>query len=99
MASMDLDSFLAQVGANIQKARWLAGLTQEAAAASVRISYRYYREVETGRRNPSLVVLADIARAFGVEVVDLVETPESRPMRPPLYSRKAVSPTRTRAHG
>lgn len=93
---MTPDEFAKAVGLNVQKARWLAGLTQEDAATAARISYRYFAETERGRRNPSLDVLLAIGNALGVTVADLVEIPEARPMRPPLFSRKAEPPPRGR---
>ncbi len=95
---MDADEFAKLVGLNVKKARWLKGFTQEAAAARIGISYRYYREIEVGRRNPTLDVLLKVAVELGVTVADLVEVEGSRPMRPALFSREAQHPGRGRSH-
>lgn len=69
---MDNATFLRRVGANIRKARWLQGLTQEEAAAG-RISYRYYQEVERGERNPTLETLRTLSTILKVPVAVLVD--------------------------
>jgi transcriptional regulator with XRE-family HTH domain len=95
---VDLPTFLRRVAANIKKARWAAGLTQEEAAAEV-LSFRYYQEVERGERNPSVGTLFSLARRLGVTAAALVEvdvaaTDRARarmkeaPARPPRRGRR-----------
>jgi transcriptional regulator with XRE-family HTH domain len=79
----------------IRLARWRRGLDQEEAASKIGLSYRYFAEVERGVRNPTLDVLAAIAKALDVSVADLVDV-ESRPrvdlraleLEPPPRGRK-----------
>lgn len=61
----------------IRLARWRKRLDQEQAAAKIGLSYRYFAEVERGVRNPTIDVLAAIAKALDVSVADLVDV-ESR---------------------
>jgi transcriptional regulator with XRE-family HTH domain len=67
-----------RVGAMIRLARWRRRLDQEEAASKIGLSYRYFAEVERGVRNPTLDVLAAIAKALDVSVADLVDV-ENRP--------------------
>jgi transcriptional regulator with XRE-family HTH domain len=67
------DSFLRQLGANIRKARWIAGLTQEEVAAQG-LTYRYFQEMERGRRNPTVRTLFTLARILDTSVSLLTQT-------------------------
>jgi len=67
------DSFLRQLGANIRRARWIAGLTQEEVAAQG-LTYRYFQEMERGRRNPTARTLFTLARILGTSVSLLTQT-------------------------
>lgn len=79
----------------IRLARWRKNLDQEQAAAKIGLSYRYFAEIERGVRNPTLDVLAAIAKALDVSVADLVDV-ESRKridlgkldLEPPRRGRK-----------
>lgn len=66
-------AFRLKVAARIKKARWRLGWTQADAAFRVGLTFRYFAEVERGRRNPSLDTLLAIARALKVKVADLVD--------------------------
>ena len=69
---MDFAEFLSNLGNNLRRARWAAGMTQEQVAAKG-ISYRYYQELERGQRNPTLRTLNEIAEILNTSVVALVE--------------------------
>jgi len=75
---MDAARFRRLVGDNIRRARWLRGITQQAAAEAAGLTYRYFQEVERGERNPTLDVVHAIATGLGVAVVDLVDVPGAR---------------------
>ena len=70
---MDTKTFQRRVGANLRRARWAAGLTQEEVAEGDVVSYRYYQELERGQRNPTLGILLEIARTLGTTVSALVD--------------------------
>ncbi len=70
---MSPEVFRRKVAARIKKARWRLGWTQADAAFRVGLTFRYFAEVERGRRNPSLDTLLAIARALKVRVADLVD--------------------------
>lgn len=61
-----------RVGLNVQRLRQARRLSQEALAYESDVHQTYLSGVERGRRNPSLLVLARIADALGVDVEDLV---------------------------
>ncbi len=61
-----------RVGLNVQRLRRLRDLSQEELAHRAGIHQTYLSGVENGRRNPSIVVLARIATALGVDVEELV---------------------------
>jgi transcriptional regulator with XRE-family HTH domain len=62
--------YLRRIGQNVRRARWAAGLTQEAVAAHG-ITYRYYQEIERGARNPTLRTLHHLAQVLHTTVAAL----------------------------
>jgi transcriptional regulator with XRE-family HTH domain len=56
-----------RVGRRIREARDGRGLTQEVLADKVGISRGYLARIETGRHEPSLTMLAKLAKALGVK--------------------------------
>lgn len=70
---MDLAAFRRRVGANVKRARWAAGLTQEEAAARRGIDLRHYQKIEAGRVDPKVSMLYSLAAGLGTTVAALVE--------------------------
>lgn len=60
-----------RVGLNVQALRRERGLSQEELAHRAAMHQTYLSGVERGRRNPSVLVLARIADALGVDIEDL----------------------------
>lgn len=60
------------VGRNAARLRKEAGLTQEQLAERCGLSQQYLSGLESGRRNPTVVTLYEIAAALGVSHVELV---------------------------
>ena len=60
------------VGKNIRSLRRAAELTQEELAAEVGVDMRYLGGIERGQENPSLAVIARIAKALGVSASSLL---------------------------
>ncbi|MEZ4226682.1 MAG: helix-turn-helix transcriptional regulator [Polyangiaceae bacterium] len=96
-------TFRRKVAERIRKARWRLGWTQADAAFRVGLTFRYFAEVERGRRNPSLDTLLAIARALKVKVVDLVDVEpgarvdlEKLRANPPKTGRKPTRVTRAK---
>lgn len=67
-----MDDWRAIVGSNVRQLRKAAGITQEQLAFEAKIDLTYVGGIERGRRNPSVLVLARIATAVGVEPADLL---------------------------
>jgi transcriptional regulator with XRE-family HTH domain len=68
-----MQDWCAIVGKNVRRLRLQKGLTQEELAFEAEIDLTYVGGIERGRRNPSLMVLARIAKALGVQLPKLLE--------------------------
>lgn len=62
------------LGTNIRRLRKARGLSQEKLAADSGIDMRYLGGIERGQENPSMAVVADIAKALGVQLITLLES-------------------------
>jgi len=60
------------VGGNIRRLRTERGLSQEEVAHRVGVVTTYLGQIERGRRNPTIGVLARIANALDVRLVELI---------------------------
>ncbi|MDI2060652.1 MULTISPECIES: helix-turn-helix domain-containing protein [Bradyrhizobium] len=59
------------VGGNVRRLRQSRRMTQEELAFEAQIDLTYVGGIERGRRNPSLLVMARIARALSVPITKL----------------------------
>jgi transcriptional regulator with XRE-family HTH domain len=64
-------SIQSRVSRNIQRIRREKDLSQEEVAHRADIHQTYLSGVETGKRNPSILVVERIAKALGVDVADI----------------------------
>jgi transcriptional regulator with XRE-family HTH domain len=69
------------VGQNVKRIRLDKGLTQEQFCDISGFSQQYVSGLETGRRNPTIVTIYELAKALGVSHLDLVQPPASRQKR------------------
>ena len=69
------------VGQNVRRIRLERGLTQEQFCDLSGFSQQYVSGLETGRRNPTIVTIYELAKALGVSHLDLVQPPTSRQKR------------------
>ena len=60
------------LGGNILRLRQQKGMTQEELAFEAEIDLTYMGGIERGRRNPSLLVMARIAKALSVPLPKLL---------------------------
>ncbi|MEQ1718803.1 MAG: helix-turn-helix transcriptional regulator [Hyphomicrobium sp.] len=60
------------VGENVRRIRLKKGWTQERFAEVSGISQQYISSLESGRRNPTVVTLHELAQALGVSPVELL---------------------------
>lgn len=65
-------------GRNVRERRVSKGITLEALAHDVGLSYSYVGELERGRRNPTLKVVEQIARALEVDALVLLQAEVSQ---------------------
>jgi XRE family transcriptional regulator, regulator of sulfur utilization len=68
-----------QVGRVVRALREARGDSQETVADAAEISRYYFSEIELGVRNPTLFVLACIARALDVELSEVIKRAEDLP--------------------
>lgn len=61
-----MQDWRAIVGQNVRRLRIEKGLTQEQLAFEAEIDLTYLGDIERGKRNPSVLVLARLAAAVGV---------------------------------
>ena len=64
-------SIQSRVSRNIQRIRREKDLSQEEVAHGADIHQTYLSGVETGKRNPSILVVERIAKALGVDVSEI----------------------------
>lgn len=67
-----MEDWSAIVGGNVRRFRQQAQLTQEQLAFAAEIDLTYVGGIERGKRNPSILVLARIAKALGTEPLELL---------------------------
>jgi transcriptional regulator with XRE-family HTH domain len=63
---------IATVAANVRESRKVAGLSQEELALEAEVDRTYISQVERGKRNITIVVLARLARAMGTTASSLL---------------------------
>jgi transcriptional regulator with XRE-family HTH domain len=62
-----------RIGLNLQNARRERGFSQEELAHLAKVHQTYLSGVESGKRNPSVLVLHRIAAALGLDIEDLAK--------------------------
>jgi transcriptional regulator with XRE-family HTH domain len=66
------------VGQNVRRIRRKRGLTQEKFAEISGFSQQYISGLESGRRNPTVVTVYELATALGVSHTDLLRPSPKR---------------------
>jgi transcriptional regulator with XRE-family HTH domain len=61
------------VGRNVRRIRLEKGLTQEQFAEVSGFSQQYISGLESGKRNPTVVTLHELAQALGVTPIELIQ--------------------------
>jgi len=72
---MSETEIIGAVAVNVRAARKAAGLSQEELALEADVDRTYISQVERGKRNITIVVLARLARAMGTTAAQLVAGP------------------------
>lgn len=70
---MDNEGILRSLGQRLRDARGKTGQSLSGLARDAGVSRRYLTDVEAGRGNPSLLVLASLARAVGMPMAKLLD--------------------------
>lgn len=71
MLAMDMRRL---VGRNVKRLRLQKGWTQERLAELSGFSQQYISGLESGRRNPTVVTLYELAQALGASHLDLLDS-------------------------
>src|SRR4051812_1296059 len=71
-----MPSLLVKFGKTVRKLREEAGYSQESFAAAVGVHRTYMGTIERGRGNPTLDMIAKIARGLGMSVARLLDKVE-----------------------
>ena len=66
------------VGQNLRSARKAKGLTQEELSVRTGVAQQHLSELETGKGNPTVVTLYELAQVLDVTVAMLVTPSEER---------------------
>ena len=75
----------ARVARNVRRLRVTVGLSQEALAVDAGLDRTYVSRIERNLENPTVDTLEKVAKALGVDLVDLVaDAPASREHAPTL---------------
>ena len=70
------EQLLRRFGAKLRQVRAAKGLSQESLAVLAGFSRSYYTEIETGKRNPSLVNIFRLAACLDVSPKELFDLSE-----------------------
>lgn len=82
-------AILEWIGANVCRIREQRNVTQKKLADRADLDYRFVQRVERGRTNLSVLVLAALARALGVEPGALLRRAKLKPARPGRPPRRS----------
>ena len=66
------------LGKNVQRLRLARGLSQEDLADEAEVHRTYVSQVERGLRNPTITIIAKLAKGLGVTIQDLFASPSGR---------------------
>jgi transcriptional regulator with XRE-family HTH domain len=101
--SASLDSVLAAVGPRLRTLRQRREITLAALSATTGISVSTLSRLESGQRRPTLELLLSLARAYGVQIDELVGAPETGDprvhLRPVTHNGLTMVPLTRRAGG
>jgi len=70
------------VGSNVRRLRKVAGVSQAELANRMGVDRAYVSGLELGQRNPTIVTLWHVAKAFDVDFREIFGSSQSKPLRP-----------------
>src|SRR5262247_901797 len=74
----DHRAFVAAIGRVVRLSRAKRGMTRRQLAQASGASERYLAQIEGGQGNPSVIILASIARALDVPIIELIPRSNGR---------------------
>ncbi len=77
---------------NLANRRARLQLSQRALAARSGVNVAYITQIETGNRNPTLLILGRLARALGTDIATLLRSANARTVRARRYSTRGRKP-------
>jgi transcriptional regulator with XRE-family HTH domain len=81
-ASSRIETLLRYIGANVRRRRVDRGWTQIELAKAAGLKERYVQVLESGKANPTVKVLIEVADALGVAPAELFAEAKAEPRRP-----------------
>lgn len=60
-----------KIGKKIKQLRKQAKMSQEDLAFEAKVDYSYLNQIESGKKNPSVKRISDIAKALSVKISDI----------------------------
>jgi len=88
--SLNAENVIADVGRRVAELRAQKGLTQQALAEELGLSWKYLQQVELGLENLTIKSLVRLSNALGATPVDLFHVPVSRKRRPGRPRKRLV---------
>lgn len=67
------DAILKDIGNNIRENRIKLNLSQMKLADLAMVHRNYISSIENGRRNPTILILLNIADALGIDIIELIK--------------------------
>jgi transcriptional regulator with XRE-family HTH domain len=89
--TLDAEDVIADVGRRVAELRAQKGLTQQALAEELGLSWKYLQQVELGLENLTLKSLVRLSNALGVTPPELFSAPVSRKRRPGRPRKRPTS--------
>ena len=72
LSDIEKDELIERIGVKMRSTRREKNLTQQQLGDLASLSYKYIGEIERAEKNPSIKVLARIANALQIDLLDLI---------------------------
>lgn len=67
-------ALLKKLGSNLRRLRIQRDISQESLAYETELDRTYISDIETGKKNPTIIVLSRIADALKVQIKDIINS-------------------------
>jgi transcriptional regulator with XRE-family HTH domain len=89
--SLDAENVIADVGRRVAELRVQKGLTQQALAEELGLSWKYLQQVELGLENLTIKSLVRLSNVLGTTPADFFSAPVLRKRRPGRPRKRVVA--------